>query len=159
MNSDVLQLITSMLVPGIMIIASAILMLFTDNKYSLIVNRIRLLKEERAKLFQKEQPEKIPMKKLDKIELQLSHLIHRISMVRVMFVSFSSAILFFTVSCVLLSVRNNTEINGYFWVSIGFIFGGLLALINGVVFSVIEMFKGYRIVHIEISEISNDLSG
>jgi hypothetical protein len=95
---------------------------------------------------------------IDKIELQISHLIHRISMVRITIVSYSAALLFFSVSSVLIGIRSNFLVNGYFWVAIGFFFGGLLGIINGVIFSVIEVFKGYRTVHIEISEINHNLS-
>ena len=75
-------------------------------------------------------------------------------MIRITILSYSAALLFFSVTTVLLGVRSTFEVNGYYWVSLGFLFGGLLAIINGVVFSVIEVFKAYRIVHIEISEIT-----
>jgi len=156
MNPNSAELINSMLVPGIMIVASAILLYSTNSRYSLVVDRIRLLMEERAAIAVKTSSGKELMSKLDKIELQISHLIRRISMVRITIVSYSAALLFFSVSCVLIGIRSNFEVNSYFWVAISFFFGGLLGIINGVVFSVIEVFKGYRIVHIEISEINHD---
>ncbi|MEX0983142.1 MAG: DUF2721 domain-containing protein [Bacteroidales bacterium] len=156
MNPNSAELINSMLVPGILIVASAILLYSTNSRYSLVVDRIRLLMEERADNAVKTSSRKELMSKLDKIELQISHLIRRISMVRITIVSYSAALLFFSVSCVLIGIRSNFEVNSYFWVAISFFFGGLLGIINGVVFSVIEVFKGYRIVHIEISEINRD---
>ncbi|MCF8224703.1 MAG: DUF2721 domain-containing protein [Bacteroidales bacterium] len=152
MNSA--QLINTMLVPAIMIVATAILLFSTNDKYSMIVNRIRWLKKERGKISNKEQFKKDDDNRMSNIELQISHLIHRISMVRIIIASYSSALLFFTVCCVLMAVRSDFQINGYYWVTIGFFFAGLLGIINGVVFSVIEVFKGYRIVHIEIKEIN-----
>ena len=147
-----------MLVPGIMIVATSILIFSMNSKYSMVVNRIRLLKEERGTIIKQSNSNKEELKRRNNIELQLHHLIRRISMVRITIVSYSSAILLFAVSCVLLGIRSNFDINEYFWVTIGFFFGGLLGIINGMVFSVIEMFKGYRIVHIEISEFNHDLS-
>ena len=150
------ELINSMLVPGVMIIAVSILLFSTNSRYSLVVDRIRFLKAERAESLDKTASGKEGMNKIDKIELQISHLIHRISMVRITIVSYSAALLFFVVSCVLIGIRSNLEVNSYFWVAISFFFGGLLGIVNGVVFSVIEVFKGYRIVHIEISEINHN---
>ena len=152
MNPQTTQMLNSMLVPGILIVSAAILLFSTNSKYSLIVNRIRFLKEEKGKLPSSEKTEKQRANLLSNIELQLHHLIHRISLVRVIIVSYSSAMLFFVVAAILTSIRQNPQIDGFFWVSMGFVFGGLLGVVNGVVFSVIEMFKGYRIVKIEISE-------
>ncbi len=153
MNPNSAQLIHSMLVPGILIVAASILLFSTNSRYSMIVDRIRLLKSERGKDQGSIPPQTGERNDRDKIDLQISHLIHRISMVRITIVSYSSAVLFFAVSCVLISVKSNFEVNGYFWVTIGFFFAGLLSIINGVIFSVIEVFKAHRIVHIEINEI------
>jgi len=155
MDPNSAQLINSMLVPGVMIVAASILLLSSNSKYSSIVNRIRLLHDERITIFDQSENSKQALKQVDKIELQISHLIHRISMVRITIVSFSAAVLFFTVSAVLMGIRSNFDINGYFWLMLSFFFGGLIAIINGVVFSVIEVFKGYRIVGIEISGINH----
>lgn len=156
MEPNSAQLINAMLVPGILIVAASVLLFSTNSKYAMVVNRIRLLKDERSLIIE-QNSSRADDKRRDKIELQISHLIHRISMVRITIVSYSAALLFFAASCVLLGIRSNFEVNGYFWVSISFFFGGLLGIINGVVFSVIEVFKGYRILHIEISEINQEL--
>lgn len=156
MNPNSAELINSMLVPGVMIVAASILLLSTNGKYASIVKRIRLLKDEKEALIEENKSGIDKRKKIDKIELQISHLIHRISMVKITIVSFSAAVLFFTVSCVMISIKSNFEVNGYFWVALAFFFAGLLAIITGVVFSVIEVFKGYRIVHIELSEINHN---
>ncbi|MDA3822869.1 MAG: DUF2721 domain-containing protein [Bacteroidales bacterium] len=158
MNPNSAQLINSMLVPGILIVAASILLFSTNSKYSMVVDRIRFLREERGNIIKHPRTNKEDVKRRDRIELQLSHLIHRISMVRITIVSYSSSLLLFAVSCVLLAVRSNFDINAYYWLMISFFFGGLLAIVNGVVFSVIEMFKGYRIVHIEMLEINQDMN-
>ena len=157
MNPNSAQLISTMLVPGILIVAAAILLFSTNSKYYMVVDRIRLLKQERNELTGNRDLSPEDKKRRNRIELQLSHLIHRISLVRITIVSYSAAVLFFAASCVMLGIRSNFDVNGYFWVSIGFFFGGLLGIINGVVFSVIEIFKGYRIIHIEISDINQEL--
>lgn len=154
MNPNAAQLIHSLLVPGILIVASSLLLFSTNSRYSAIVDRIRLLKAERRQLTGNLTETNSSHSNRNKVELQISHLIHRIYMIRIIILSYSAALLFFSVTTVLLGVRSTFEVNGYYWVSLGFLFGGLLAIINGVVFSVIEVFKAYRIVHIEISEIT-----
>lgn len=154
MNPNAAQLIHSLLVPGILIMAASLLLFSTNSRYSAIVDRIRLLKSERRQLPGNLEESGNSRNNRDKIELQISHLIHRIYMIRTTIVSYSAALLFFSVTAVMLGIRSSFEVNGYYWVSLGFLFGGLLAIINGVVFSVIEVFKAYRIVHIEISEIT-----
>jgi len=151
MNSS--TLIASMLVPGIFIISSAILLFSTNSKYSLIVNRIRTLKEEKAKLVSCED-KKTESRQLNVIELQLHHLIHRISLVRWSILCYAASMLFFIVSCILIGIRIQPSVDAYYYVQLSFVFSGFFAIIGGLVFSVIEMFKGYRIVRLEVGEIS-----
>ena len=47
---SIVQIIQAMLAPGLMISACGLLVLGMNNKYSIVVNRIRLLNEERRKL-------------------------------------------------------------------------------------------------------------
>jgi hypothetical protein len=150
MNPHATDLINSMLLPGILIISAAILLFSTNSKYSIIVNRIRVLKEEKGRLISGKEKNETQM---SNVELQLHHLIQRISMVRITIVSYSASMVFFIVSCVLISIRLQPSIDAYYFLTISFIFAGLLGIVNGVVFSVIEMFKGYRIVRLEISEL------
>ena len=51
MEVPIVQLIQGMLAPGLMISACGLLLLGMNNKYSLVVNRIRLLNEEKRKIF------------------------------------------------------------------------------------------------------------
>lgn len=157
MNHNVVQLIQAMLAPGIMISACGLLLLGMNNKYSLIVNRIRLLKEEKRKLFDRHQVNEPESNRISNIELQISHLIHRISMVRNAVFSYSAAIAFFIVSGILIGVKTNIEISGFYWIILSFFYAGMLSVLTGIVFAAIEVWKGYRIVRIEISEIHKDI--
>ncbi len=157
MNHNVVQIFQAMLAPGIMILACGLLLLAMNNKYTLIVNRIRLLKEEKRKMFDKQEVTEAKSNRISNIELQISHLIHRISMVRNAVFSYSGAIALFVVSCILIGLKTNVEISSLYWIILGFFYAGLLAIITGIVFSAIEVWKGYRIVRIEISEIYKDM--
>jgi len=152
MNHNAVQLIQAMLAPGIMISACGLLLLGMNNKYSLIVNRIRLLKEEERKLYAKNDLNDIENIRINNIDLQISHLIHRISMVRNAVISYSVAIALFIVSCTLIGVQTDIAIGSFYWIILAFFYAGMLAVFIGIIFAAIEVWKGYRIVRIEISE-------
>lgn len=154
MNHNFIQLIQVMMAPGIMIIACGILLLGINNKYSTIVNRIRLLKDEKRNLYGNKEVES---NRISNIELQISHLIHRISMVKFAVFSYSGAIAMFVVSAILTGIKTNIEINAFHWIILGFFYAGMLLIITGIVFAAIEVGKGYRIVRIEISEINKEM--
>jgi hypothetical protein len=153
MENSIVQLIQGMLAPGLMISACGLLLLGMNNKYSLVVNRIRLLNEEKRKIFHQQKIDENDSSRLSNIELQISHLIGRISLVRNAVFGYSLAVALFIVSSVLigLTIRNNTP--GFDWLIVAFFYAGMFAVFVGIVFAAIEVWKGYRIVKIEISEV------
>jgi len=153
METPIVHLIQGMLAPGLMISACGLLLLGMNNKYSLVVNRIRLLNEEKRKIFHQEQIDEIDGSRLSNIELQISHLIERISLVRNAVFSYSLAVALFIVSSVLIGVTIGNKTPGFDWLIVAFFYAGMFAVFMGIVFAAIEVWKGYRIVKIEISEI------
>jgi len=153
METSIVQLIQGMLAPGLMISACGLLLLGMNNKYSLVVNRIRLLNEEKRKIFHQKTIDDIDSNRLSNIELQISHLIGRISLVRNAVFGYSLAVALFIVSSVLigLTIKKNTP--GFDWLIVAFFYAGMFAVFVGIVFAAIEVWKGYRIVKIEISEV------
>ena len=153
MNSAIVHLIQGMLAPGLMISACGLLLLGMNNKYSLVVNRIRLLNEEKRKIVHLELIEEDDNNRLSNIELQISHLIQRISLVRNAVFSYSLAVALFIVSSVLIGVTINSEAHTFDWLIISFFYAGMFAVFVGIIFAAIEVWKGYRIVKIEVSEV------
>ena len=153
MDTPIVQLIQGMLAPGLMISACGLLLLGMNNKYSLVVNRIRLLNEEKRKVFHQEKIDENDSNRLSNIELQISHLIERISLVRNAVFSYSLAVALFIVSSVLIGLTINMSTPTFDWLIVAFFYAGMLAVFVGVVFAAIEVWKGYRIVKIEISEV------
>ena len=153
METPIIHLIQGMLAPGLMISACGLLLLGMNNKYSLVVNRIRLLNEEKRKIFHQEQKDEIDSSRLSNIELQISHLIGRISLVRNAVFSYSLAVALFIVSSVLIGVTISQRTPGFDWLIVAFFYAGMFAVFLGIIFAAIEVWKGYRIVKIEISEI------
>jgi len=153
MNTSIVHLIQGMLAPGLMISACGLLLLGMNNKYSLVVNRIRLLNEEKRRIFHQEKIDEIDSSRLNNIELQISHLIGRISLVRNAVFSYSLAVALFIVSSVLIGVTINKQTPGFDWLIVAFFYAGMFAVFMGIIFAAIEVWKGYRIVKIEISEV------
>ncbi|MCK4880944.1 MAG: DUF2721 domain-containing protein [Bacteroidales bacterium] len=153
METSIVQLIQGMLAPGVMISACGLLLLGMNSKYSLVVNRIRLMNEEKRKIFHQERIDEIDSNRLSNIELQISHLIERISLVRNAVFSYSLAVALFIVSSVLIGVTIKKNTPAFDWLIVAFFYAGMFAVFVGIIFAAIEVWKGYRIVKIEISEV------
>jgi len=153
METPIVQLIQGMLAPGLMISACGLLLLGMNNKYSLVVNRIRLLTEEKRKIFHQANIDETDSNRLSNIELQISHLIGRISLVRNAVFSYSLGVALFIVSSVLIGVTINKPTVTFDWLIMAFFYAGMFAVFVGIIFAAIEVWKGYRIVKIEISEV------
>lgn len=153
MEVPIIQLIQGMLAPGLMISACGLLLLGMNNKYSLVVNRIRLLNEEKRKIFHLEKADEIEVSRLSNIELQISHLIERISLVRTAVFSYSIAVALFIVSSVLIGLTISKNTPALDWLIVAFFYAGMFAVFVGIILAAIEVWKGYRIVKIEISEV------
>jgi hypothetical protein len=153
MKTSIVLLIQGMLAPGVMISACGLLLLGMNNKYSLVVNRIRLLNEEKRKIFSHKNIEEDESNRLSNIELQISHLIQRISLVRNAVFGYSIAIALFIVSSVLIGVTINSKSAAFDWLIVSFFYAGMFAVFVGIIFAAIEVWKGYRIVKIEIFEV------
>lgn len=145
------ELIQIMLTPGIMISACGLLLLGMNNKYSLVVNRIRLLKDERRKAKHDTQQEKNYHSSVD---LQVKKLFFRIALIRNAVFSYSVAVAFFILTSIFIGFNNigiPDSFNAY--VIICFLIG-MAFLLAGVIFAAIEVWKGYKIVKIEIEDLS-----
>jgi len=153
MEVPIVHLIQGMLAPGLMISACGLLLLGMNNKYSLVVNRIRLLNEEKRNLFHQDSLDDAETSRVSNIELQLSHLIKRISLVRNAVFSYSMAVALFIVSSVLIGATINQRTPAFDWLIVAFFYAGMFSVFVGIIFAAIEVWKGYRIVKIEISEV------
>ena len=147
-------LIEVMLAPGLMISACGLLLLGMNNKYSLVVNRIRLLNEER-RAERYELVNKKGLKKRHKsIGIQIEKLFSRMSLIRNAVFSYSVAVAFFIVSSLLIGINSVTEPVYVNWLVILSFLIGMLFVFTGVIFAAIEVWKGYKIVVIEIADLS-----
>jgi VIT1/CCC1 family predicted Fe2+/Mn2+ transporter len=154
MSDSVSGLIQIMLAPAIMISACGLLLLGMNNKYSLVVNRIRLLNEERRRLRTEEEIKSNKKKRHKSIELQISKLNYRISLIRNAVFSYSLAVAFYIISSLLIGLNQQNSYTGLSWAVIITFLAGMLFVLAGIIFAALEVWKGYKIVQIEIKDLS-----
>jgi hypothetical protein len=151
----IVEIIQSMLAPGIMISACGLLLLGMNNKYSLVVNRIRVLDEEKRKLNQLAEERKLNLhqeKRLNSIIIQTQKLAYRVKLVRNAVIAYSSAVAFFILTCLTIGLSfiiGDVDISSL--VTILFL-TGMVSVLTGIIYACLEVMKGYKIITIEINE-------
>ena len=149
MNEDsIIEIIQAMLAPGIMISACGLLLLGMNNKYSLVVNRIRTLNIE----FRGLQTENI--ERHESILEQLPLLIQRMRIIRNAVWLYTIAIAFFIFSILSIGLFLLIQLNSIMnYISFGLFILALIALLIGVIHAAKEVRLGYDILSIETKNI------
>jgi len=148
---SVIQIIQLILAPAVMINACALLLLTTSNKYSTVLNRIRLLNDEKRKLFKKAGEKNFKETlRLESLARQLGHLMHRAKLVRDAVMCYTGAIALFILTSLLIGF--GFLIKGFesdSAIMVAFL-AGMLAILAGVVFSFLDAKQGYEIVKFDV---------
>lgn len=137
-----------MLAPGIMISACGLLLLGMNNKYSLVVNRIRTLNIEFRSLDTQN------ISRRDSILNQLPLLIKRMKMIRNAVWLYTIGIALFIFS--ILSIGIFLVVSGAYimtYISFGLFVLALLAVLLGIINAAKEVRLGYEILSIETRDI------
>lgn len=152
--TSIVEIIQLMLAPGIMISACGLLLLGMNNKYSLVVNRIRLLNEERRKTIHKTTEDKDfnyqENQRLQSISMQISRLVYRVGLVRNAVLCYTVAVALFVLTSLSIGfgfLLELTKLNTI--VTILFLLG-MVSVLCGVIFAAYETYKGYEIVNFEV---------
>lgn len=150
---NAVSIIQLMLAPAIMISACGLLLLGMNNRYSLVVNRIRLLNEEKRKLLVKigEEPPSLDDNiRLESISKQISFLVYRVKLVRNSVISYASAVALFVITSILIGVSSVMPIFKLnYFIIITFLLG-MISVLIGVLFAGFETKKGYDIIKFEV---------
>ena len=150
---NAVQIIQLMLAPALMISACGLLLLGINNKYSLVVNRIRLLNEEKRRLLSKiaESDNSIDDNiRLESTTVQINDLVHRSKLVRNSVLCYTAAVALFVLTSLLLGVSSFLSIGKLnYFITTAFLLG-MLSVFVGVVFAGIETKKGYDIILYEV---------
>ena len=151
--SSIVQIIQLMLAPGLMISACGLLLLGLNNKYSLVVNRIRLLNEERRRSLKKMDDKEFTLQenvRFESITKQLERLTYRVGLVRNAVLSYTIAVALFVITSLLIGFSylfDITKMNSFITV---FFLLGMISVLVGVLFAAYETYKGYEIVKFEV---------
>ena len=151
--SSIVEIIQLMLAPGLMISACGLLLLGMNNKYSLVVNRVRLLNEERRRSLNKMQDKDLnPQENIrfESISKQLEKLVFRVRLVRNAVLSYTIAVALFVITSLLIGIGylfDITRLNSF--ITILFLLG-MVSVFCGVIFAAYETYKGYEIVKFEV---------
>ena len=152
-NSSIVQIIQLMLAPGLMISACGLLLLAMNNKYSLVVNRIRLLNEERRRFLIKTGGKNSTYEetiRLESISQQISALLIRVKLVRNAVLSYTIAIAFFVLTSLLIGLQ--FILSGLLLTTIIILLFllGMISVVCGIFYAAYETKKGYDIVQLEV---------
>ncbi|NNG27062.1 MAG: DUF2721 domain-containing protein [Ignavibacteriaceae bacterium] len=143
-----------MLAPGLMISACGLLLLGMNNKYSLVVNRIRLLNDEKRKLLDRSGESETVLAdnvRLESISIQLEKLVHRVKLVKRAVQNYTIAVALFILTSILIGLSYLFKMDNFqHLITIIFLLGMLLVL-AGAVFAAYETKKGYEIINLEVN--------
>ncbi len=147
MEINYIALIQSMLSPGIMISACGLLLLGMNNKYSLIVNRIRTLTAEMRTLEFGHSAED----RIDCIHRQLPLLNNRMKLVENAVWLYTVGIALFILAIFTIGISQLSD--GGLAIQFSFLFFvlGLVVVLIGIFFAAREVRLGYHIVQLEIN--------
>lgn len=150
---SVVEIIQLMLAPGLMISACGLLILGMNNKYSLVVNRIRLLNEERRRVLNKAAQSDFNLEenvRLASISKQLDHLTYRVKLVRNAVFSYTIAVALFVITSLFIGIQYFTDKGSLTFVVTILFLCGMISVLTGVIFAAIETMKGYQIIQLEV---------
>jgi len=153
---DAVEIIKLMLAPGVMVNSCGLFLLGMNNKYSVVVGRIRNLDEEKRKLIVTQHSGKLTeheTKRLASINKQIGKLTYRVKLVRNAVVSYTVAVAFFIINCIVIGINSlSHNENSYGFLATILFFIGLLFVFAGVAYATKEVMKGYEIVKIEVAD-------
>jgi hypothetical protein len=148
---SVIQIIQLILAPAVMINACGLLLLATSNKYSSVLNRIRLLNDEKRKLIRKAGDKNFDeTQRLESLSRQIERLMVRAKLVRNSVMCYTGAIALFIVTSLLIGL--SFLIHGFqsdSAIMIAFLVG-MVVILAGVVFAFLDAKRGYEIVRFDV---------
>jgi hypothetical protein len=150
---DAVRVIQYMLAPAVMINACGLLLLSANNKYSNVVNRIRLINDEKRRLIHRAAEKDFTPEenlRLESATRQLYDLSIRARLVRNSVLSYTIAAAMFVLCSLSIGAGMFQAFVWWERISTLVFLAGMIAVFVGVMFGVLESKKGYEIVQFEI---------
>jgi hypothetical protein len=139
-----IEIIQSMLAPALMISACGLLLLGMNNKYSLVINRVRTLNLEYRGLDEPNEQRR------NCIRTQLPLLENRMRMIKNTVWLYTVGIALFIFSVLSIGLYIYTSLSFVSELSMAFFVGGMLSVLAGVIYAANEVRLGFRIMQIEL---------
>lgn len=142
-----------MLAPGLMISACGLLLLAMNNKYSIVVNRIRLLNEEKRKFVAKISGKDFGYEetiRLESISIQIQKLAFRARLVRNAVLSYTIGVALFVLTSLLIGIKFIFDIEKLESIITSLFLIGMISVLIGVIYAAYEAIKGYEIIQLEV---------
>jgi len=151
--NNIVEVIQLMLAPGLMISACGLLLLGMNNKYSLVVNRIRLLNDEKRKLVDRNEDSDTALSdnvRLESISKQIEKLVYRVKLVKRAVQNYTIAVALFILTSILIGISYLFKMDNFQYLITIFFLLGMLLVLAGAVFAAYETKKGYEIINLEV---------
>jgi hypothetical protein len=152
-NLSVIQAIQLILAPGVMISACGLLLLGINNKFTSVLNRIRILTEEKRKIiFNAAEREFHPAEihRLESISRQVAGLLTRARLIRNSIFCYLCAVGLFVITSLLIGADYFVPMVPLRYLILGTFLGGMVVVFVGVNIGVFDTMKGYNIVKFEV---------
>ncbi len=149
-----IQAIQTLLAPALGISAVGLLLLGLNNRYSIIINRIRLLNEERrrfVRLLQKSEAlEYADNHRFMNITRQTQELLVRSRLVRNAILSLQAAIALFVITSVTIGITLFISVEWFSTIAVGIFVLGMVSVLLGILFAGVEVQRSFKIVLMEV---------
>jgi hypothetical protein len=151
---NAIQVIQAMLAPGVGISAVGLLLLGLSNRYSTIINRIRLLNDEKRRymkaLADGKNLEYAENVRYMSVRRQTEGLLLRSRLVRNAILSLQTAITFFVLTSLGIGISLFSSSDTVRAASLLLFLAAMVALLIGILFAAAEVRRSYRIVLLEV---------
>ena len=152
-NLSVIQAIQLILAPGVMISACGLLLLGISNKFTSVLNRIRILTEEKRKIILNAAARDFlttEIQRIESITRQVAGLLLRAQLIRNSVFCYLCAVGLFVVTSLLLGADYFVPMLQLRYLILGTFLSGMVVVFVGVIFGVLDTTKGFNIVKFEV---------
>ena len=152
-NLSVIQAIQLILAPGVMISACGLLLLGINNKFTSVLNRIRILTEEKRKTILNASERDFRSNEIQRIESitrQVAGLLNRAKLIRNSIFCYLCAVGLFVTTSLLIGADYFVPMIQLRYLILSMFLGGMVVVFVGVIFGVIDTMKGFAIVKFEV---------
>jgi hypothetical protein len=154
-----IDIIQQMLAPGLMISACGLLILGMNNKYSGVINRIRVLHDEIRHLTREIHGHDFTYQqevRVASITDQMKLLHRRVWLVRNSVILYTLAVILFICSSIFIGIDAQFQILQFESLILLLFLAGMILVLIGGIFGIEEADLGYKIIEMELNEEKRD---